>query len=245
MRSKKETVEALEKESMRKMFNGIATRYDLLNRVLSFGVDQRWRRIMLKSLKKNVEAQQGGPYTILDLATGTGDVAIGIRKTIQNSVVTGADLSEEMMRVGEEKVKRMELDGVSFTQANASELPFSTDSFNAVTIAFGIRNFRELDTAFQEIHRVMKPGATLHVLEFAWPKNLVVSLFYRLYSNIFIPVVGKLLAGDKAAYSYLTGSIRSFPNGDEITGRMAAAGMTHCSYKPLGAGIVHLYIAYK
>jgi len=232
-------------EPMRLLFNRIAGRYDLLNRILSFGIDQRWRRIMFKKLKKRIHAGNIQDLMILDLATGTGDVAIGIKKRIRDAVIVGADLSEEMMRIAEEKVAKRRHNGISFVQANAASLPFENDSFSAVTIAFGIRNFRELDQAFREICRVLKPGGSLHVLEFAWPSNKLVSFFYSAYSKIVIPAAGKILAGDKAAYKYLTGSIKSFPNGKAITARMEDAGLAPATYLPLGAGIVHLYEAVK
>ncbi|MFZ5940531.1 MAG: bifunctional demethylmenaquinone methyltransferase/2-methoxy-6-polyprenyl-1,4-benzoquinol methylase UbiE [Bacteroidota bacterium] len=238
---KKGAGELTGKEPMGILFNRIARRYDLLNRVLSFGIDQHWRRIMLRKLKSRSEERHADTYTVLDLATGTGDVVIGIRKRIPNAGVTGADLSLEMMKIGEEKVRRKGLNGVRFVPADAADLPFGENSFDAVTIAFGIRNFSQLDQALKEIRRVLKPGGTLLVLEFAWPRSKAVSALYSAYSKVIIPVAGQILAGDRAAYRYLTSSIRRFPNGEAITGRMAGVGLTDCSYRPLGAGIVHLY----
>jgi len=227
------------------MFNRIASRYDLLNTLLSFGIDQRWRRTMLARMKKQIGDNGGRMLEILDLATGTGDVAIGIKKRFPDARITGGDLAEEMMRFGREKVDRKGLKDIEFCRADAAALPFEDQRFQAVTIAFGIRNFTELDRSFREILRVLKPGGTLWVLEFAWPEKKLVSFLYRVYSNVYIPVAGQVLAGDREAYTYLTTTIRNFPNGSAITGRMKDAGFASATYRPLGAGLVHMYEAHK
>ncbi len=233
------------KEPMRRLFNRIAGKYDLLNHVLSFGADKRWRRILIRRLRAMLEGTGEEKYHILDLATGTGDVAMAVRKKIAGTEITGADLSEEMMRVAAEKVKRGKLDGITFVQADAARLPFDNEQFDAVTVSFGIRNFRELETSFREILRVLKPGGALLVLEFAWPRNMIMSWLYRMYSRIVIPGAGQLLARDREAYKYLTGSIKSFPKGKEITDKMKNCGFQSSSFRPLGVGIVNMYEALK
>jgi demethylmenaquinone methyltransferase / 2-methoxy-6-polyprenyl-1,4-benzoquinol methylase len=223
------------KERVRAMFDAIAPRYDLLNRVLSFGIDQRWRRRAVRLL----EIEQ--PGRILDVATGTGDLAIEALALNPRKVV-GVDISEEMLRVGREKIEQRGLsDRITLQRGDSERLPFSDAQFDAALVAFGVRNFEDLDRGLREIRRVLKPGSALVVLEFSRPRAFPIRQLYGFYSRHVLPRVGGAVSRDGGAYRYLPDSVEAFPDGDEFLAHMAAAGFGELRSIPLTSGIASLY----
>lgn len=234
-----------DREVIASMFNGIAGRYDLLNLMLSFGIDTLWRAKLIKFVLA------GKPSNILDIACGTGDLALIFGK--KGVAATGADISANMLNVARKKAeKRFNSEeslkkGVrpDFILASADELPFERESFDAVTISFGIRNFEKRAEALSEIIRVMRPGGSLAILEFASPKNTIWKALYGFYLKHFVPLVGRLVSGDKYAYRYLSDSIESFPKYENFCKEMSDAGFDVCRFRSLSGGIAALYTAYK
>lgn len=227
------------KPAIRKMFNAIAPRYDLLNRVLSGGIDQQWRRRVIRMLIRDE------PGRVLDVATGTADLAImAARKGVEH--VVGVDISEDMLEVGRRKVTTADLDGrVTLQTADAEELPFSDNEFDAVTVSFGVRNFEDLDAGLSELFRVLRPGGRLLVLEFSRPKAFPIRQFYAFYNRFILPAVGRLLSGDSGAYTYLPESIAIFPEGKDFLDHMERAGFSDTSGQRLTFGISSLYAGRK
>lgn len=223
------------KEQVAKMFNNIAPKYDLLNHTLSAGIDILWRKKAVKILKKNK------PFSILDIATGTGDFAIenlgsGAHK------VTGIDISKGMIEVGIQKVKKKKLsDKVTLQIEDAEDLSFPDNSFDAITVGFGVRNFENLKKGLSEMHRVLKPGGTCLVLEFSKPKKFPVKNIYNLYFKNILPGIGKLISKDKAAYTYLPASVDAFPDGKEFTDILKSVGFKDTKIIPLSFGIASIY----
>ena len=240
-----------EREVIASMFNGIAERYDLLNLMLSFGIDTLWRAKLVKFILA------GKPSSILDIACGTGDLALIFGK--RGVATIGADISANMLSVAWKKAeKRFDGEGgvgregstkrgekPSFILASADDLPFDNESFDAVTISFGIRNFEKRAEALSEIIRVLRPGGSLAILEFASPKNTIWKALYGFYLKHFVPLVGRLVSGDKYAYRYLTDSIESFPKYESFCKEMREAGFDECRFRSLSGGIAALYTAYK
>ena len=217
------------------MFDAIAPRYDLLNRVLSLGIDQYWRKRAIALLKDEA------PERILDVATGTGDLAIQAL-TLDPKKVVGVDISEEMLRFGREKLARMDLgDRIELKRGDAERLPFSDSQFDAVLVAFGVRNFEDLDKGLVEIRRVLKPGGSLVVLEFSQPQAFPVKQAYTFYSKHILPRIGGAVSKDTGAYEYLPASVEAFPYGEAFLDRLRAAGSTNPSAQPLTFGIASLY----
>lgn len=227
------------KEAVAAMFDDIAPRYDLLNRVLSLGIDQQWRAEAVKEL----EADR--PRRILDVATGTGDLAIKTLDLNPEKVV-GVDLSEEMLELGQRKLKELGLeDRIMLQKGDAEKLPFSDSQFDAVTVGFGVRNFEDLDRGLREILRVLTPGGRLIVLEFSHPSAFPIKHLYRFYSHVVLPLVGRLVSQNKTAYRYLPESVDVFPSGEAFTERLRKAGFAGTSYRPLTFGIASLYSGAK
>lgn len=217
------------------MFDAIASRYDLLNRVLSLGIDRSWRREAVNML---VDA---GPQRILDVATGTGDLALEAMRLAPKQVV-GVDISEGMLALAREKAARMGVsDRVAFQRGDAQRLPFSDRQFHAALVAFGVRNFEDLDRGLTEIRRVLRPGATLVVLEFSQPTRFPVKQAYALYSRTLLPAIGRLVSRHNDAYSYLPASIAVFPYGNAFLEHMEAVGFTDLACRPLTFGIASVY----
>ncbi len=224
------------KEQVEAMFDAIAPRYDLLNRLLSFGIDRYWRRRAIALLK----AEQ--PVRVLDVATGTADLALAAAEQLGSEKVVGVDIAEQMLEVGREKIARRGLsDRVVLRRGDAEKLPFSDNQFDAVLVAFGVRNFQDLGQGLEEIRRVLKPGGSLVVLEFSRPRTFPVKQLYAWYSRHVLPRVGRAFSKDDGAYRYLPASVAVFPDGEDFLNRMRAAGYGAVLCRRLTFGIASLY----
>ena len=223
------------------MFDAIAGRYDLINHILSAGIDRRWRTTAIASL------QLTGRECVLDLCTGTGDLAIAaLRARPAAARVVGVDFSGAMLRVGEDKLKASRLtDRIAMVQGDATRIPLAAASVDAVTVGFGIRNVEHMDVACSEMHRVLKPGGRLAILEFAVPTTPVVGSLYAWYLNRVLPLVGRTISRHNAAYGYLPASISAFASPDEFVKILRQAGFGTISPVRLTFGSVILYTATK
>ena len=223
-----------------KMFNHIAPTYDRLNHLLSWGIDKYWRRKALKCLKPF------RPQVIMDVATGTGDFAIQACRMLQPARLIGTDISENMMDIAREKVQREGLtQQISFAKEDCTALSFSSEQFDAITVAFGVRNFDNLDLGLKEMHRVLKRNGHLVILELSAPEIFPIKQLYHLYSRMIIPCLGKILSKDRRAYTYLPQSIQAFPQGEVMQNIIRKAGFSEVSFKRLTFGICTLYFATK
>jgi demethylmenaquinone methyltransferase / 2-methoxy-6-polyprenyl-1,4-benzoquinol methylase len=228
------------KDQVAGMFNSIAHRYDFLNRFLSVGIDIIWRKNALKELKKI------NPSTILDVATGTADVAIMATKILQPTKIIGIDISEGMLAFGRKKINNLNLNNIIELQnGDSATINFASNSFDAVTVAFGVRNFQFLEKGLQEIHRVLKPGGKLVVLEFSKPKAVGIKQLYELYMKVVAPNMGKLFSKNKSAYKYLDESIQKFPEGKNFVSILDTIGYQNTYYKPQSLGICSIYCGSK
>ncbi|MEQ9104210.1 MAG: bifunctional demethylmenaquinone methyltransferase/2-methoxy-6-polyprenyl-1,4-benzoquinol methylase UbiE [Rhodothermales bacterium] len=227
------------KPAVRAMFNAIAPRYDLLNRVLSGGIDQSWRRKVIRTLMETA------PESVLDVATGTADLAImAARNGVAENI--GVDISEDMLEVGRRKVSRAGLqEQVILETGDAEALPYPEGRFDAATVSFGVRNFEDLDAGLRELHRVLKPGGRLIVLEFSRPRAFPVKQFYSFYNARILPLIGRMVSGDSGAYTYLPESIAVFPDGDDFERHLTDAGFAEPSTRRLTFGIASLYVGVK
>jgi demethylmenaquinone methyltransferase/2-methoxy-6-polyprenyl-1,4-benzoquinol methylase len=227
------------KEQVATMFNNISAKYDFLNHFLSLGIDKLWRKKAIKLLSKHQ------PKSVLDIATGTGDFAIEALKLNPERIV-GVDISEGMMAMGREKLKKRKLDQkITLQYGDSEELPFDSETFDAITVAFGVRNFQNLEQGLSEMKRVLTHNGTAVVLEFSKPKTFPIKQLFGFYSNYLIPFFGKLISKDKAAYTYLPESVAAFPEGDEFLHIMQKVGFTNTFRKPLTGGIATIYIGKK
>lgn len=223
---------------VREMFDNIAPAYDFMNRAMTLGIDKLWRRKAVRM----VAADQ--PRYILDVATGTGDLAMLLARRLDPVAVIGIDLSDEMLRIARAKVQEAGLaDVVSFQQADCLQLPFTGHSFDCVTVAYGVRNFENLLQGYSEMHRVLRPGGKLMVIELSTPRGAVVKPLYDLYTRKIIPAAGKMVSKDARAYTYLPESIEAVPQGDEMAALMRQAGFTDVIVRPLTFGVCTLYLA--
>ena len=222
------------------MFDNIAPTYDKLNHRLSFDIDKGWRRKAIRQIA------QWSPETILDIATGTGDFAILAAEMLQPRAIIGADLSEGMMDVGRKKVAERHLDGIiSFQREDCLALSFDDNTFDAVTAAFGIRNFQNLDQGLAEMCRVLKPGGHLSIVELTSPVTFPMRQLFGLYSHTFLPLYGKLISKDDSAYKYLTATIEAFPQGEQMVEILRKAGFRKALFKRLTFGICTMYLGEK
>lgn len=223
------------------MFDSIADDYDALNHILSLDVDKIWRK---KALKQIVDAP--APIQVLDLACGTGDFSIAIAKAFTEGHVTGVDLSEGMLAVMREKVAKAGLNEmISIEEGDGENLRFPDNTFDRVTIAFGIRNFEDRPKGLREMLRVLKPGGRLVILELSRPENKVIRWFYDLYFLHILPKIGGKVSGDKAAYAYLPASVAAFPGKKEFTATMREAGFRTVTHKAFTLGICRMYTGEK
>ena len=223
------------------MFDSIAGDYDALNHILSLDVDKIWRK---KALKQIVDAP--APVQVLDLACGTGDFSIAIAKALTGGHVTGVDLSEGMLAVMREKVDKAELNGmISIEEGDGENLRFPDNTFDRVTIAFGIRNFEDRPKGLREMLRVLKPGGRPVILELSRPENKIIRWFYDLYFLHILPKIGGKVSGDKAAYAYLPASVAAFPGKKEFTATMREAGFRTVTHKAFTLGICRMYTGEK
>ena len=228
------------KRQVEQMFDNIAPTYDRLNHRLSGDIDRRWRR---KAIRQLMPFQ---PKQMLDIATGTGDFAILAAKMLNPERLIGADISEGMMRVGEEKVRKEGLqDTISFAKEDCLNLSFLDNSFDAVTAAFGIRNFQDLETGLREMCRVLRPEGHLCVVELTRPVRFPMRQLFWLYSHTLLPLYGRLVSKDKNAYRYLISTIEAFPQGEEMQAILKRCGFREASFQRLTFGICTLYMAIK
>lgn len=222
------------------MFNNIAPTYDKLNHRLSWDIDKRWRKKAIRLLSPF------HPQKILDIATGTGDFAILAAKTLDPQKLIGADISEGMMNVGREKVKMLGLqDIISFEKEDCLALSYPTESFDAVTAAFGIRNFANLEQGLTEMCRVLKKGGHLSIAELTTPVSFPMKQLFNIYSHSVLPFYGRVISKDKSAYSYLTKTIEAFPQGEQMMEILKKAGFSETSFYRLTFGICTIYFATK
>lgn len=222
------------------MFDNIAPTYDTLNHRLSWDIDKGWRK---KAIRQLLPFQ---PKTILDIATGTGDFAILSAKELRPQRMIGIDISEGMMKIGQKKVEAEGLQHiVSFKKDDCTHLSFDDNSFDAVTAAFGIRNFQNLDQGLSEMYRVLKPNGHLSIVELTTPVSFPMKQLFKLYSHTILPVYGKLISKDTSAYSYLTKTIEAFPQGEVMLDILRKAGFKNASFKRLTFGICTMYFATK
>jgi demethylmenaquinone methyltransferase/2-methoxy-6-polyprenyl-1,4-benzoquinol methylase len=228
------------KEQVAEMFDSIAFRYDFLNRFLSVGIDVSWRKKAIRQLKDI------HPQRILDVATGTADVALLTYKLLQPQHITGIDISEGMLELGRKKIEKVGLQKHIVLETGDSEaLHFADNTFDAITVAFGVRNFQNLEKGLKEMLRVLKPGGKLVVLEFSKPKQTAFKGLYKLYMNIIAPGFGKMFAKNKDAYQYLNASVQAFPEGQQFLNIMHEAGFTQTYLKTLTLGICTIYCGRK
>ncbi len=228
------------KSQVEKMFDNIAHRYDFLNHFLSAGIDIQWRKKMLREMNKESVTRA------LDIATGTGDVAVMYAEKDPEVEVIGLDLSANMLDYGRQKAEKKGLsDRITFTQGDAENLPFDDESFDLASVSFGVRNFEHLEKGLAEIYRVLKPGQPLVVLEFSKPTVFPLGQLYDLYFKNLLPVIGKLQSKDPKAYTYLYESVQNFPYGVSFVNILEEIGFKVEKCKSLTLGICHLYVARK
>jgi demethylmenaquinone methyltransferase/2-methoxy-6-polyprenyl-1,4-benzoquinol methylase len=227
------------KQQVAQMFDNISHRYDFLNHFLSLGIDKAWRRKAIRLLAPHQ------PRILLDVATGTGDFALQALKLNPDKVI-GVDISEGMLDVGRKKITRLGLaEKVELKTGDSENLPFEQNKFDAVTVAFGVRNFENLEKGLQEIYRVLKPGARLVVLEFSMPRRFPFRQLYNFYFKAILPKIGQLISKDKSAYTYLPESVAAFPDGEDFVSILKNVGFKNTSCQPLTFGISSIYTAQK
>jgi len=227
------------KEQVATMFNNVAPKYDFLNQVLSMGIHKSWRRKAVGFLQKE------NPKTILDIATGTGDFAIATMKLNPDKVI-GVDISEGMLKLGVEKIKKLGLeDKVQLQLGDSENLNFENNTFDAITVGFGVRNFENLEKGIADIYRVLKHGGTFVVLEFSKPVKFPIKQLYYFYFKFITPLIGKLFSKDKSAYTYLPKSVDAFPDGDAFLTVLKNAGFKETVAKPQTFGVASIYIGKK
>lgn len=224
------------KSDIKSMFDRIAPSYDRLNHLLSAGIDRRWRRRTAKIVARHT------PHDIADIAAGTGDLSIALARRMPAARITGIDLSAEMLARGEEKVRRLHLDErIAFVQGDAENLPLADASVDAVTIAFGIRNFTDRQAGLREARRILRQGGHLYILEFSMPENRLFAPLYKLYFRNAVPAIGKFVSKDANAYDYLPHSVEQFPNKLLFLQKMKDCGFEECRLKNFFFGISVLY----
>ena len=228
------------KQQVEKMFDKIAYRYDFLNHFLSAGIDVGWRKKAIRQLKPY------DPKTVLDVATGTGDMAILAVKLLNTDKITGIDISDGMLEIGKKKIEKLGLQQhIELLKGDSETILFNDNTFDAVTVAFGVRNFQDLELGLSEIIRVLKPGGKLVVLECTKPKLPVIKNFYNLYLNVIAPWLGRVISKNKNAYQYLNESVQKFPEGKDFVQILNKLGYKNASCKTLSLGISSIYSGEK
>ncbi len=228
------------KEQVAQMFNSIAHRYDFMNRFLTVGVDIYWRKAAIRQLKSIA------PKEVLDVATGTGDIAILTYKMLKPEKITGIDISEGMLELGRKKLENLHLtDHITLQTGDSETIRFEDNRFDAITVAYGVRNFQNLDKGLKEMHRVLKPGGKLVVLEFSRPTQPLFRKLCDFYMNVLTPAIGNLFAKNRDAYQYLNDSVQAFPEGQTFLTIMNDAGFTQTYLKKLSLGICTIYCGSK
>ena len=228
------------KQQVAEMFDSIAYKYDFLNHFLSAGIDIGWRKKAIRELKTI------DPRKVLDVATGTGDVAILAHKILNTDKITGIDISSGMLEIGIEKIRKLDLqDKIELLKGDSETINFNDNTFDGVTVAFGVRNFENLEKGLSEIYRVLRSGGKLVILEFSKPKLPFIKQFYQFYLKIVAPGIGKLISKDKNAYQYLNDSVQKFPEGDTFVGILKKLGYKNASCKSLSLGIASIYCGEK
>lgn len=230
---------AAKKEEVEQMFDNIAFRYDFLNSLLSLGIHKGWRK---KCVKKLEPIQ---PKAILDVATGTGDFAIACAK-LNPTKITGVDISEGMMKFGREKLKKLNLDKlITLEKGDAETLAFEDNSYDAIVVGFGVRNFENLEKGLINLQRILKPGGKIIILEFSYPRRFPVKQFYNFYFSYVTPFIGKLFSKDSRAYSYLPESVKAFPDNENFTAILTKCGFKNANFESVSLGIAAIYEAGK
>lgn len=227
-----------EKNNIGHLFDRIALTYDRFNHLTSLGIDIYWRRVAIRTLRP--------VGRMLDVAIGTADVALMALRKQKAQHVVGLDLSPEMMAIGQQKAKRAHVEEhIDFVEGSALQMPFPDHIFEALTCAYGVRNFSDLDAGLREMYRVLQPGGQLVILEFSYPSNPVIRWAYDLYFSHIMPVIGRLISKDAGAYTYFLHSVKSFIWGEEMLSHLRAAGFANANYRTLTFGITTLYTACK
>ena len=227
-------------QQVEQMFDNIAPTYYKLNHRLSWDIDKGWRKKAIRQLEPYK------PQTLLDIATGTGDFAILAAEMLRPQHLTGADISEGMMEIGRQKVQAKGLqDIITFEKADCLSLSYADDTFDAVTAAFGIRNFSDLDKGLREMCRVLKPGGHVSIVELTSPVSTPMRQLFRVYAHTVLPIYGRLISKDADAYTYLTKTIEAFPQGEQMTDILKKAGFREASFQRLTFGICTMYLAEK
>ncbi|MBO5225613.1 MAG: bifunctional demethylmenaquinone methyltransferase/2-methoxy-6-polyprenyl-1,4-benzoquinol methylase UbiE [Parabacteroides sp.] len=225
---------------VKRMFDSIAGTYDQLNHTLSFGIDRIWRKKGIAYLRPFA------PKSILDIATGTGDLAISMQRNLNADRIIGADISEGMMDVGRQKVAEAGLsEHISFEYQDCTALTYAEDSFDAVTAAFGVRNFEDIEQGIREMHRVLRPDGHVMILELSTPEHFPMKQLYSIYSKWVIPTIGRLFSKEQSAYSYLPASIKVVPQGKVMTDLLSRVGFSEVQARTLTFGICSLYTGTK
>ncbi len=228
------------KKQVKEMFDNVSVSYDKLNRLITFGMDLRWRKNLAKIIKAH------NPNNILDIATGTGDLVLLFAEASSAKEIIGIDISEGMLKVGEEKIKKEKLtDMITLQKGDAEALEFEDNTFDAVSVAYGIRNFEDLEKGLSEILRVLKPGGIFVVLETSVPEKFPFKQGYMLYTKWIMPIWGKLVAKDKEAYHYLSHSAINFPYGEKMRNILEKIGFSNTEVLPQSQGISSIYIGLK
>lgn len=227
------------KEQVAEMFDNISHRYDFLNHLLSMGIDKRWRKKAIELLREDQ------PKRILDVATGTGDFAIAGAK-LSPQEIKGIDISEGMLEIGRQKLKKLgKSELIELTYGDSENIPFESNTFDAVTVAFGVRNFENLEKGLSEIKRVLKPTSKLVIIEFSKPKAFPIKQIYNFYFHHILPTIGKLISKDSAAYTYLPESVEAFPEGTDFENILSKLQFEILKTYPLFFGIASIYQARK
>jgi len=227
------------KEQVAQMFNNISDNYDGLNRMISFGIDVKWRKKVVQLVADSK------PNLVLDIATGTGDLAINISKNTAAEKIIGLDISEGMLNVGKQKVAKEKLKNIELVLGDSKKMPFDDNSFDAITVAFGIRNFETLEKGLAEILRVLKPKGAFVILETSVPAKSPYKQFYNFHSTKILPLMGRLFSNEGSAYSYLSESAAKFPHGEVLNNILRKVGFIEVENNPQTFGVATIYTATK